>query len=172
MTRLLRYWGLSYPGGPEIDKWAKEGNPEAFSFPTPDVGPFNFSFSGLKTSLLYRVRDGLKENPAFIKEHLADLCASYQGKIVEILLKKLSYAAKEKGASHLALAGGVSANSQLRRQFQELCDSNGWQAHIPDFVYCTDNAAMIGIAGFYKYQKAAFADWDVVPYAKLGRESS
>ncbi|MEM6631776.1 MAG: tRNA (adenosine(37)-N6)-threonylcarbamoyltransferase complex transferase subunit TsaD [Bacteroidota bacterium] len=167
--KAAKLLGLPYPGGPEIDKWAQKGDSQAFSFPKPEVGPYDFSFSGLKTSLLYRVRDGLKENSQFIQENLADLCASYQGKIIEILLEKLSFAANKQGAQHLALAGGVSANSLLRNKFQVLCDQNGWRAHIPEFAYCTDNAAMIGIAGYYKYQEKAFADWKVVPYAKLGR---
>ena len=165
--KAAKILGLSYPGGPEIDKLAKQGDPKAFPFPTPEVGEYQFSFSGLKTSILYRVRDGMKENEHFISEHLGDLCASYQEKIIDILLDKLTHAAEQTGVQHLAIAGGVSANSSLRKRFYDLCTSRGWTAHIPAFEYCTDNAAMIGIAGYFKFLKEDFADWDIVPYARV-----
>ncbi len=164
--KAAKILGLPYPGGPEVDKLARAGNSQAFSFPTPDVGSFEFSFSGLKTSILYRVRDGMKEDPDFIQKNLKDLCASYQEKIIDILLNKLTHAAEVNGVSHLAIAGGVSANSSLRKRFKALCDAKGWTAHIPPFEYCTDNAAMIGIAAYYKYLDQNFADWDLVPYAR------
>ena len=164
--KAAKIMGLPYPGGPLIDKYAKEGDIHAFQFPTPDVGKYTFSFSGLKTSILYMLRDGIKENPKFIEDNLNDICASYQHRIITILLDQLKLAAEEHHVKHLAIAGGVSANSLLRKRFQELCDQNGWQAHIPAFEYCTDNAGMIAIAAHYKYVKGEFADLDVVPFTR------
>lgn len=164
--KAAKIMGLPYPGGPHVDRLAQTGRTDAFSFPTPDVGTFSFSFSGLKTAILYLIRDGLKDNPNFIQDHLADLCASYQQQIIRILLDKLSLAATTYEVSNLAIAGGVSANSALRNQFQARCQENGWTGHIPDFVYCTDNAAMIGIAAHYKFLANEFANLNVGPFAR------
>ncbi len=155
--------GLPYPGGPLIDKYAKDGNPENFFFPEPQITGLDFSFSGLKTSILYFLQKEVKKNPSFIQESLYDLCASIQKTIVDILLKKLEKAAKANGIKEIALAGGVSANSELRRRFEELGKKNNWETHIPKFEYCTDNAAMIAIAAHYKFLKGEFALQDIEP---------
>ena len=164
--KAAKLLGLPYPGGPHVDKHAKTGNKDAFSFPNPEVNPLDFSFSGLKTSILYLLRNGLKENPQFIAENLNDLCASYQHRIISILLGKMKLAAKQTQVKHLAIAGGVSANSELRARFLKMCEDEGWNAHIPAFEYCTDNAAMIAIAGHYKYLAGQFADLTVVPFTR------
>jgi len=164
--KAAKLLGLPYPGGPHVDKMAQHGNPTAFVFPTPRVDRFAFSFSGLKTALMYQVRDATKVNPHFLEENVADLCASYQAKIVTVLLEKLADAAKEHRIKDIAIAGGVSANSELRQRFQALCDRNGWQAFIPDFAYCTDNAAMIGIAGYHKFLAGKFSDLSAVPFTR------
>jgi N6-L-threonylcarbamoyladenine synthase len=158
--------GLDYPAGPIIDKLAKEGKP-IFPFPEPQVGPFDFSFSGLKTAILYFLQKEKKKNPDFIKENLNDLCASIQGKIVDILIKKLTAAAIEYDIKSIAIAGGVSANSELRRRLQETAEENGWEYFVPDFQYCTDNAAMIATAGYFKFLKGQFADHTLTPSARL-----
>lgn len=164
--KAAKIMGLPYPGGPLIDKYAKEGNPKFHRFPSSDVGGWEFSFSGIKTSLLYFLQKETKADPDFLTKHLADVCASYQYQIVETLLKKMQAAAEATGVKHLALAGGVSANSELRRRFQEMCVKHKWQAHIPDFQYCTDNAGMIAIAGYYKYLKDDFADLTAAPFTR------
>jgi N6-L-threonylcarbamoyladenine synthase len=143
--------GLPYPGGPLIDKYAKEGNAHCFKFAEPQIEGLNFSFSGLKTSVLYFLQKEIKSNPQFIEENLADLCASIQHTIIKILLDKVKKAALQTGITHLCLAGGVSANSGLRKGFEELGKKYGWQTFIPAFEYCTDNAAMIAITAYYKY---------------------
>lgn len=158
--------GLPYPGGPLIDKYAKDGNPENFFFPEPQVAELDFSFSGFKTSVMYFLQKETKKNPAFIEENLYDLCASIQKTIVDILLKKLEKAAKKYGVNEIALAGGVSANSELRRRFEDLGKKNNWKAHIPKFEYCTDNAAMIAMAAHYKFLKGEFASQDTEPLAR------
>jgi N6-L-threonylcarbamoyladenine synthase len=160
--------GLAYPGGPEIDRLARQGDSAVFAFPKPEVGPLDFSFSGLKTAMLYLVQREMKKNPRFLEDHKADLAASYQARIVSILLEKLARAAEKYAVSDLAIAGGVSANSALRVGFEQLCTEKGWQAHIPDFVYCTDNAAMIAIAGHYKYLAGQFSDLKISPFARSG----
>ena len=165
--KAAKLMGLPYPGGPEIDKLAQQGNPEAFSFPIPQIGTYEFSFSGIKTSLLYLMKRELKTNPNFIEERKQDLAASYQHTIVKILMQKLQLAAESYGIRHLAIAGGVSANSELRSTFQEMCDEQGWEAHIPPFEYCTDNAAMIAIAAYYKMQAGKFADQKVAPFTRM-----
>lgn len=165
--KAAKLMGLPYPGGPEVDKLARQGDPEAFEFPIPQIGTYEFSFSGIKTSLLYLLQRELKKDPDFLKNRMADLAASYQQTIVTILLKKLSLAAKNYGVKHLAIAGGVSANSELRSRFQALCDKKGWQAHIPPFEYCTDNAAMIAITGYYKMLAGDFADQKVAPFTRM-----
>ena len=158
--------GLTYPGGPLMDKHAKLGNPNKFPFPEPQVAEFSFSFSGLKTSVLYFLQKEIKANPDFVKENLNDLCASIQKTIVDILLKKLERAAKKHGIAEIALAGGVSANSELRKRFEELGTKNNWRTHIPQFEYCTDNAAMIAMAAHYKYSAKEFAAQDTEPLAR------
>jgi N6-L-threonylcarbamoyladenine synthase len=155
--------GLPYPGGPLIDKYAKTGSPEKFSFPEPQIADLNFSFSGLKTSILYFLQKEKKKNEAFIQENIYDLCAGIQKTIVDILLRKLEKAAKQTGVREIALAGGVSANSELRRRFEELEIKNNWKTHIPKFEYCTDNAAMIAITAYYKFLKGDFATQDIEP---------
>lgn len=158
--------GLQYPAGPEIDKLAKLGN-AIFEFPTPQVEGYNFSFSGLKTSFLYFLKKEIKLNPHFIEENLHDLCASIQSKIVKILLKKLEKAAVDYNITQVAIAGGVSANSELRNKFLQQVFANNWTAHIPKFEYCTDNAAMIGIAGSFKYEDGKFANQSLAPSPRL-----
>lgn len=157
--------GLDYPAGPIIDKLARKGAPR-FSFPEPRIDGLDFSFSGLKTSILYFLRDNLKENPAFIKENLADICASIQGRIVSILLNKLRKAAKQTGVRHIAIAGGVSANSALREGLIEMGKNEGWQTYIPRFEFCTDNAAMIAVTGYFKFLKKDFESQSVTPSAR------
>ena len=158
--------GLPYPGGPEIDRLAAEGNPGAFHFPKPSIPGLDFSFSGLKTSFLYFLRDRLKEDPQFTEKNLADLCASLQSTIVEILMQKLELAARETGIREIAIAGGVSANSALRRALEETGSRNGWNTFIPRLEYSTDNAAMIAIAGYFKYQEGDFGKQSAAPYAR------
>jgi N6-L-threonylcarbamoyladenine synthase len=164
--KAAKLLGLPYPGGPQVDAMAQRGDASRFKFPTPDVGAFSFSFSGLKTSLLYQVRDGVARNPAFIAENTAHLCAAYQDKIVSILLDKVAHAATVHGVRDVAIAGGVSANAELRKRFRILCEKRGWRAHIPAFEFCTDNAAMIGIVGYYKLQARKFAALDVAPFTR------
>ncbi|RMG29668.1 MAG: tRNA (adenosine(37)-N6)-threonylcarbamoyltransferase complex transferase subunit TsaD [Bacteroidetes bacterium] len=166
--KAAKIMGLPYPGGPHIDRHARQGRRDFYNFPTPEVGAKQFSFSGLKTSMLYLLRKGLQEDPQYIEKHLDDLCASYQYRIVSILLDKLEQAALEQGVAHLAIAGGVSANSELRSRFQQLCQDRGWTAHIPAFEYCTDNAAMSGIAAHYKYLAGEFTDLSAVPFTRGG----
>ncbi|MBC7651624.1 MAG: tRNA (adenosine(37)-N6)-threonylcarbamoyltransferase complex transferase subunit TsaD [Deinococcales bacterium] len=155
--------GLPYPGGPLIDKYAKPGNPLAFKFAQPQIPNLDFSFSGLKTSVLYFLQ---KQTPEFIADNLNDLCASVQYTIITILLKKLIKAIEQTGVKNIAIAGGVSANSGLRKALQEMGEKNGWQTHIPAFEYCTDNAAMIAITGYYKYLANNFVDLNVSPTAR------
>ncbi len=157
--------GLGYPAGPEIDRLARIGQPR-FPFPEPSVQELNFSFSGVKTSILYFLRDQIAQNPNFIQENLPDLCASIQHSIVTILLKKLRKAARQTGIREIALAGGVSANSGLREALLVLGEKEGWKTYVPAFEYCTDNAAMIGIAGYYKYLRSDFCGQDAAPYAR------
>lgn len=164
--KAAKIMDLGYPGGPLIDKLARDGNPKRFSFPKPHIGGLDFSFSGLKTSLLYLLRDEVKTNPNFIEENKADICASFQRRIVSYLLGKLKDAAQSHDITHLAIAGGVSANSALRREFQEMCQRKHWVAHIPKFEYCTDNAGMIAIAGHYKYLAGVFSDQWAVPFTR------
>jgi N6-L-threonylcarbamoyladenine synthase len=164
--KAAKIMSLPYPGGPLVDKFAREGNPLAFSFPEPNIAGLNFSFSGLKTSFLYFIRDQLKLNPGFIDDHKNDLCASIQHVIVNVLMKKLMKAAVQTGVTQLAIAGGVSANSALRSRLQTSCDEKGYQAFIPKFEYSTDNAAMIAIAAYYKFLKQDFAELNASPYAR------
>jgi N6-L-threonylcarbamoyladenine synthase len=149
--------GLPYPGGPLIDQYARQGDPSRFSFPEPTIPGLDFSFSGLKTAILYFIRDHSAKDPGFVAANLADICASIQGRIVSILLNKLKKAARETGISDLCIAGGVSANSGLRKAFRDLGAREGWNTYIPAFEYCTDNAAMIAITGYFKYLAGDFA---------------
>ncbi len=158
---------LPYPGGPLIDRHAQQGNPRAFDFPIPEVPELNFSFSGIKTSILYFLQKNTKANPTFVAEHIDDICASIQYTLIQILLKKLLKATRQTGIREVAIAGGVSANSGLRAALQETGQAQGWQVHIPRFEYCTDNAAMIAIAAYYKYLKKDFADQTVSPLARM-----
>ncbi len=164
--KCAKVMGLPYPGGPYIDKLAREGNPERFIFSQPAVQGLNYSFSGLKTNFLYFLRDRLNENPAFIEENKADLSASLQKTIVEILLKKLVRASKQTNIREIALSGGVSANSGLRNALVRESEKRKWNLYIPEMSYTMDNAAMIAIAGYYKYLKGKFASQDVVPFAR------
>ena len=157
---------LPYPGGPLIDKYAKEGDPNRFPFPQPKVGEFEFSFSGLKTSFLYFLQKEMKKDSNFIKNNLNDICASIQSTIVTILLNKFEKAIIKTGVKHIAIAGGVSANSDLRRRFKELGDKTNTIAHIPEFQYCTDNAAMIGINAYYKFLDQDFGDINSLSMAR------
>jgi N6-L-threonylcarbamoyladenine synthase len=165
--KTAKLLGLPYPGGPMIDKHAKEGDPKAFQFPITRMPDLNYSFSGIKTAVLYFLRDQLKENPKFIEENLADLCASIQYSLVEMLLIKLKAAVKQYGVKEIAIAGGVSANSGLRNTLTQLAAQKGWNLYIPKFEYCTDNAAMIAMAAHYKYLKGEFSSMDVTPLAKM-----
>ncbi|MBN9299962.1 MAG: tRNA (adenosine(37)-N6)-threonylcarbamoyltransferase complex transferase subunit TsaD [Filimonas sp.] len=158
--------GLPYPGGPLIDKYAKEGNPLAFKFAEPQIPGLNFSFSGLKTSVLYFLQAETKKDPDFIANNVKDLCASVQHTIVSILIKKLTKAVKETGVTRVCIAGGVSANSGLRNTLEETGKRKGWQTYIPKFEYCTDNAAMIAITAYYKYLAGEFAGLDVSASAR------
>lgn len=159
--------GLSYPAGPIIDKLAREGNPKAFPFPKPKVDGLNFSFSGLKTAILYFIQKQTKENPNFIQENLQDICASIQHTIVKIMMDKLKKASKETGIKTIAIGGGVSANSAIRKALKDGEQKYGWTAHIPKFAYTTDNAAMIGIVGYLKYLQEDFADASVSANSRI-----
>lgn len=160
--------GFTYPGGPLIDKYAQLGNPRAFDFPNPKTkNELDFSFSGLKTAILYFIRKKEKENPNFIKDNRNDICASIQYTIVTILMTKLKKAVKQTGIKHIAIAGGVSANSDIRKVLKEAEQKYGWTTYIPKFEYTTDNAAMIGIAGYYKYLKNDFSDMSISAKARM-----
>jgi N6-L-threonylcarbamoyladenine synthase len=158
--------GLPYPGGPLIDKYAMDGNPNKFKFPEPQIDGLDFSFSGLKTAILYFIQENKKKNENFINENLNDICASVQQRIVSILLNKLKKAAEETGIKNICIAGGVSANSGLRKAFEEMGAQLGWKTFIPPFEYCTDNAGMIAITAYHKYLAGDFADLSVSPSAR------
>lgn len=166
IDKAAKIMDLGYPGGPIIDRLAREGNADAYRFATPHIAGYDYSFSGIKTSFLYFLRDRLKEDPDFIEKHQADLCASIQKTIVGFLLKKLERAALDHGVTQLAIAGGVSANSLLRSELQRICDKHRWTAFIPPMKFCTDNAAMVGIAGYYKYLRGELADISLPPYTR------
>jgi len=158
--------GLPYPGGPQIDRLAKQGNPRAFRFAKPKVDGLDFSFSGLKTSILYFLQKKQKEDPGFIKRNLADIAASVQATIVDILMEKIKEASRLTGIRRWVLGGGVSANSGLREAFRQLAREEGWELYIPRFEYTTDNAAMIAITGYLKYLRGDFSGLDLVPKAR------
>ncbi len=156
--KAAKIMGLPYPGGPLIDKYARSGDPLSFSFSKPRLEGYDFSFSGLKTSILYFLQKEVRKNPGFVKENLHDLCASIQHTILEILFEKLEKAVNDTGITHVAIAGGVSANSALRSELYEREEKLGWTAYIPDFEYCTDNGAMIAITGYFKYLQNDYSD--------------
>ncbi|HIW52703.1 MAG TPA: tRNA (adenosine(37)-N6)-threonylcarbamoyltransferase complex transferase subunit TsaD [Candidatus Alistipes excrementipullorum] len=165
--KCAKVMNLPYPGGPVIDRLAKEGNADAFHFARPHVSGFDYSFSGLKTSFLYTLRDKVAGNPDFIEQNKADLCASLQKTVVDILLDKLIKASKEYGIKDIAIAGGVSANSGLRNGIVAEGRKRGWRTFLPEFKFTTDNAAMIALAGYYRYMKGEFATLDVAPTARI-----
>ena len=165
--KCAKVMGLPYPGGPVIDRLAQQGDAKAFHFAHPRVDGYDYSFSGLKTSFLYTLRDAVAQDPDFIEHHKADLCASLQATIVEILLDKLIRASKETGIRDIAIAGGVSANSGLRNGIVEAGRRRGWRTFLPEFKFTTDNAAMIAMAGYYRYQQGEFSSLDVSPVARL-----
>lgn len=167
MDKTSKILGLPYPGGPLIDKYARLGNPDAYKFPEPQIPGFDFSFSGLKTAILYFIQDNVKLNPNFIGENMNDICASVEYRIATILLNKLKKAADEYGIKDIALAGGVSANTGLRQGLLQMGEKNGWNCFIPKLEYCTDNAAMIAIAGYHKYLKGDFVGQDIAPLARM-----
>jgi N6-L-threonylcarbamoyladenine synthase len=165
--KTAKLLGLPYPGGPLVDKYAREGDPKAFKFPVTRMPSLNYSFSGIKTAVLYFLRDQLQTNPDFITENLPDLCASIQYTLVEMLLIKLKEAVKQYHVTEIAIAGGVSANSGLRNTLTELARRKNWKLYVPKFEYCTDNAAMIAMAAHYKYLQGEFVGLDVAPLAKM-----
>lgn len=165
--KCAKVMGLGYPGGPLVDKLAKEGNPEAFKFNKPQIKGYDYSFSGLKTSFLYTLRDELKKDVDFIEKNKADLCASLQKTVVDVLMGKLKNAAKDLKIKEVAVAGGVSANSGLRQAFEDHRDRYGWKIFIPKFGYTTDNAAMVAISGYYKFLDNEFCEMSAAPYARV-----
>ncbi|MFU8843384.1 MAG: tRNA (adenosine(37)-N6)-threonylcarbamoyltransferase complex transferase subunit TsaD [Bacteroidales bacterium] len=164
--KAAKIMGLPYPGGPVIDKLAKQGDSLRFKFSKPVIPGLDYSFSGLKTSFLYFVRDQLKINPNFIEENKPDLCASIQHAIISVLMEKLVKAANQMGIRDVAIAGGVSANSEMRKELEETGKEKNWRVFIPEFQYTTDNAAMIAITGYFRFLKGDFADQDITPYAR------
>jgi len=169
--KAAKILGLPYPGGPLIDKYAQNGNPKAFIFPKPNVPDLNFSFSGLKTSILYFIQKKTKENPNFIEENINDICASIQYTIIDILISKLKKAIEQTGIKQVAIGGGVSANSSLRKALKDNENKYKWITFVPDFEFCTDNAAMIGIASYFKYLKKDFSDMSVTAQARFNFNS-
>jgi N6-L-threonylcarbamoyladenine synthase len=167
IDKCSKVMGLGYPGGPIIDKLARQGNPQAYSFAKPQIPDYNYSFSGLKTSFLYSLRDWIKDDPDFVEHHKEDLAASLEATIVDILMKKLRKAAKDLGIKQVAVAGGVSANNGLRNAFREHAQRYGWKIFIPKFGYTTDNAAMIAITGYYKYLDKDFCSIDKPAYSRV-----
>ena len=167
IDKCSKVMGLGYPGGPIIDRLARQGNPHAYKFSEPHIPGLDYSFSGLKTSFLYSLREWIKDDPDFIEHHKEDLAASLEFTIVDILMKKLRLAVKQTGIKHVAVAGGVSANNGLRNAFNEHAQKYGWTIYIPKFSYTTDNAAMIGITGYYKYLDKVFCSIDKPAFSKV-----
>ena len=165
--KCAKVMGLGYPGGPVVDRLSKEGDPKAFHFSKPHIPGYDYSFSGLKTSFLYSLRDWLKEDPDFIEHHKVDLAASLEATVVDILMDKLRKAAKEYKINEIAVAGGVSANNGLRNAFREHAEKYGWNIFIPKFSYTTDNAAMIAITGYFKYLDKDFCSIDLPAYSRV-----
>jgi N6-L-threonylcarbamoyladenine synthase len=164
--KVAKMLGLPYPGGPLIDRYAKEGDPLRFKFPMSEMKEYNFSFSGIKTSVLYFLQARRKEDPEFVEKNINDICASVQHTIINMLMVKFRRAAKDLGIKNVGIAGGVSANSGLRKAMQDIGTQNGWNVFIPAFQYCTDNAAMIGITAYYKYRAGLFTDLATTPSAR------
>ncbi len=167
IDKCSKIMGLGYPGGPIIDKLARQGNPDAFKFARPNIHGYDYSFSGLKTSFLYSLRDWVKDDPDFIEKNKADLAASLEHTVVDILMKKLKQAVKDTGINHVAVAGGVSANTGLRNAFKEYALKYKWNIYIPKFGFTTDNAAMIAIVGYFKYLDSDFCSIDKPAYARM-----
>ena len=167
IDKCSKVMGLGYPGGPIIDRLARQGNPHAYHFAEPNIPDLNYSFSGLKTSFLYNLRDWQKEDPDFVEHHKEDLAASLEFTIVDILMKKLRKAVKQTGIKHVAVAGGVSANNGLRNAFHDHARRFGWTIYIPKFSYTTDNAAMIAITGYYKFLDKEFCSIDAPAFSKV-----
>jgi N6-L-threonylcarbamoyladenine synthase len=167
IDKCSKVMGLGYPGGPIIDRLARKGNPLAYKFARPNIMGYDYSFSGLKTSFLYSLKDWLKDDPDFIEHHKEDLAASLEYTVVDILMKKLRQAVKDTGIKHVAVAGGVSANSGLRNAFHDHAKRYGWNIYIPKFSYTTDNAAMIAITGYYKYMDKDFCSIDVPAFSRM-----
>ena len=167
IDKCSKVMGLGYPGGPIIDKLARQGNPHAYKFSEPNIPGMDYSFSGLKTSFLYNLQKWVKEEPEFIEQHKEDLAASLEFTIVDILMKKLRLAVKQTNIKHVAVAGGVSANNGLRNAFREHAEKYGWTIYIPKFSYTTDNAAMIGCVGTFKYKDKDFATIDMPAFSKV-----
>ncbi|MEZ5015618.1 MAG: tRNA (adenosine(37)-N6)-threonylcarbamoyltransferase complex transferase subunit TsaD [Flavipsychrobacter sp.] len=164
--KVAKMLGLPYPGGPMVDKLAQQGDATKFEFPISNMKDYQFSFSGIKTSVLYFLQKQKKDNPNFIEENINDICASVQHTIIQSLMKKLKKAAKDLNIDQVGIAGGVSANSGLRKELETVGAKLGWDVYIPKFEYCTDNAAMIGITGYYKYLKGSFVDLTISPTAR------
>ena len=167
IDKCSKVMGLGYPGGPIIDKLARQGNPKAYSFAEPHIPGLDYSFSGLKTSFLYSLQKRVKEDPDFVEHHKQDLAASLENTIVDILMKKLRLAVKQTRITHVAVAGGVSANNGLRNAFREHAQKYGWTIYIPKFSYTTDNAAMIASVGTFKYRDKDFASIDLPAFSKV-----
>ena len=167
IDKCSKVMGLGYPGGPIIDRLARQGNPKAYQFAEPHIPGYDYSFSGLKTSFLYNLKKWVEDDPDFVEHHKEDLAASLEWTIVDILMKKLKQAVKDTGIKHVAVAGGVSANNGLRNAFHDYAKRFGWTVYIPKFSYTTDNAAMIGIVGYYKYLDKEFCSIDAPAYSKV-----
>tara|TARA_R110002124_G_scaffold223917_4_gene389283 strand:- start:3881 stop:4897 length:1017 start_codon:yes stop_codon:yes gene_type:complete len=165
--KIAKIIGLPYPGGPHLDKLAAKGNPQAFTFPLSDMKGLSFSFSGIKTAVLYFLRDNIKKDPDFIEKNLENICASVQHTLIKMLMQKLVKVTKERGIKEIAIAGGVSANSGLRETIMEEAKKYRWNVYLPKLEYCTDNAAMVAMAAHFKFQAGIFTDLNVSPLAKL-----
>ena len=165
--KCAKVMGLGYPGGPVVNRLANEGDPKAFAFSKPHIPGYDYSFSGLKTSFLYTLRDHLQEDPDFVEKHKADLCASLQATVIDILMNKLRKAAKDLGIKEVAVAGGVSANSGLRDGVLGYARGYGWKVHIPKVSFTTDNAAMVAITGYYKYMDKEFCPMEAAPFSRV-----
>ena len=171
IDKCSKVMGLGYPGGPIIDKLARQGNPNAFTFSKPNIAGYDYSFSGLKTSFLYSLREWVKQDPDFVEHHKEDLAASLEKTIVDILMKKLRLAAKDLKIKQVAVAGGVSANTGLRNAFHDHARRFGWQVFIPRFSYTTDNAAMIAITGYFKYLDKDFCPMSAPAYSRVAEKA-
>lgn len=165
--KAAKLMGLPYPGGPLIDRYAQQGNPNAFEFPRTEMPDLNFSFSGIKTAFLYFLRDATAKDPDFVANNMADICASYQSALISTLMRKLEKAAKQMHIRHVAIAGGVSANSGLRKAMEDVATRHQWKVYVPKFEYCTDNAAMVAIAAHYMYEKEMFCGFDASPLPRM-----